>query len=45
MAGPLLEIEDLKVDFGTDEGTVHAVDGAVSTGALSPAAAERLTSR
>src|SRR5882757_584571 len=27
MAGPLLEIEDLKVDFGTDEGTVHAVDG------------------
>src|SRR5581483_646424 len=27
MAGPLLEIEDLKVDFRTDEGTVHAVDG------------------
>jgi peptide/nickel transport system ATP-binding protein/oligopeptide transport system ATP-binding protein len=27
MAGPLLEIEDLKVDFGTDDGTVHAVDG------------------
>jgi oligopeptide/dipeptide ABC transporter ATP-binding protein len=27
MAGPLLEIEDLKVDFGTDEGTVHAVGG------------------
>jgi oligopeptide/dipeptide ABC transporter ATP-binding protein len=27
MAGPLLEIEDLQVDFGTDEGTVHAVDG------------------
>jgi oligopeptide/dipeptide ABC transporter ATP-binding protein len=27
MAGPLLEIEDLEVDFGTDEGTVHAVDG------------------
>jgi peptide/nickel transport system ATP-binding protein len=27
MAGPLLEIEELKVDFGTDEGTVHAVDG------------------
>jgi oligopeptide/dipeptide ABC transporter ATP-binding protein len=27
MAGPLLEIDDLKVDFGTDEGTVHAVDG------------------
>jgi peptide/nickel transport system ATP-binding protein/oligopeptide transport system ATP-binding protein len=27
MAGPLLEVEDLKVDFGTDEGTVHAVDG------------------
>jgi oligopeptide/dipeptide ABC transporter ATP-binding protein len=27
MAGPLLEIEDLKVDFATDDGTVHAVDG------------------
>jgi oligopeptide/dipeptide ABC transporter ATP-binding protein len=27
MAGPLLEIKDLKVDFATDEGTVHAVDG------------------
>jgi peptide/nickel transport system ATP-binding protein len=27
MAGPLLEIEDLRVDFATDEGTVHAVDG------------------
>jgi oligopeptide/dipeptide ABC transporter ATP-binding protein len=27
MAGPLLEIEELKVDFATDEGTVHAVDG------------------
>jgi peptide/nickel transport system ATP-binding protein len=27
MAGPLLEIADLKVDFATDEGTVHAVDG------------------
>jgi oligopeptide/dipeptide ABC transporter ATP-binding protein len=27
VAGPLLEIEDLKVDFATDEGTVHAVDG------------------
>jgi oligopeptide/dipeptide ABC transporter ATP-binding protein len=27
MAGPLLEIEDLKVDFRTDEGTVHAVGG------------------
>jgi oligopeptide/dipeptide ABC transporter ATP-binding protein len=27
MAGPLLEVEDLKVDFATDEGTVHAVDG------------------
>jgi oligopeptide/dipeptide ABC transporter ATP-binding protein len=27
MSGPLLEIEDLKVDFATDEGTVHAVDG------------------
>ena len=27
MAGQLLEIEDLKVDFATDEGTVHAVDG------------------
>src|SRR5690349_11991486 len=27
MAGPLLEIEDLKVDFGTDEGTVHGVGG------------------
>jgi oligopeptide/dipeptide ABC transporter ATP-binding protein len=27
MAGPLLEIGDLKVDFATDEGTVHAVDG------------------
>jgi len=27
MAGPLLEIEDLKVDFATDEGTVHAVGG------------------
>jgi peptide/nickel transport system ATP-binding protein len=27
MAAPLLEIEDLKVDFATDEGTVHAVDG------------------
>jgi peptide/nickel transport system ATP-binding protein len=27
MAGPLLDIEDLKVDFATDEGTVHAVDG------------------
>jgi peptide/nickel transport system ATP-binding protein/oligopeptide transport system ATP-binding protein len=27
VAGPLLEIEDLKVDFGTDEGTVHAVGG------------------
>jgi peptide/nickel transport system ATP-binding protein len=26
MAGPLLEIEELKVDFATDEGTVHAVD-------------------
>jgi oligopeptide/dipeptide ABC transporter ATP-binding protein len=25
--GPLLEIEDLKVDFRTDEGTVHAVGG------------------
>src|SRR5262249_40307235 len=24
---PLLEIEELKVDFRTDEGTVHAVDG------------------
>ena len=24
---PLLEVEDLKVDFRTDEGTVHAVDG------------------
>jgi len=24
---PLLEIEDLKVEFRTDEGTVHAVDG------------------
>jgi oligopeptide/dipeptide ABC transporter ATP-binding protein len=24
---PLLEVEDLKVDFQTDEGTVHAVDG------------------
>jgi oligopeptide/dipeptide ABC transporter ATP-binding protein len=27
MAGPLLEIQELKVDFATDEGTVHAVDG------------------
>jgi oligopeptide/dipeptide ABC transporter ATP-binding protein len=27
MAGPLLEISDLKVDFATDEGTVHAVGG------------------
>jgi oligopeptide/dipeptide ABC transporter ATP-binding protein len=27
MAGPLLEVEELKVDFATDEGTVHAVDG------------------
>ena len=27
MAGPLLEINDLEVDFATDEGTVHAVDG------------------
>ena len=27
MAGPLLEVENLKVDFGTDEGTVHAVGG------------------
>jgi peptide/nickel transport system ATP-binding protein len=27
MAGPLLEIDELKVDFATDEGTVHAVDG------------------
>jgi oligopeptide/dipeptide ABC transporter ATP-binding protein len=27
MAGPLLEISDLEVDFRTDEGTVHAVDG------------------
>jgi peptide/nickel transport system ATP-binding protein/oligopeptide transport system ATP-binding protein len=27
MAGPLLQIDDLKVDFATDEGTVHAVDG------------------
>jgi oligopeptide/dipeptide ABC transporter ATP-binding protein len=24
---PLLEIEDLKVEFGTDEGVVHAVEG------------------
>ncbi len=27
MAGPLLEIEDLKVEFATDEGIVHAVGG------------------
>src|SRR6266550_205720 len=27
MAGPLLEIDDLKVEFATDEGTVHAVGG------------------
>jgi peptide/nickel transport system ATP-binding protein len=27
MAGPLLEVEDLKVEFATDEGIVHAVDG------------------
>ena len=27
MAGPLLEMNDLQVDFATDEGTVHAVDG------------------
>jgi oligopeptide/dipeptide ABC transporter ATP-binding protein len=27
MAGPLLEVENLKVDFATDDGTVHAVDG------------------
>jgi oligopeptide/dipeptide ABC transporter ATP-binding protein len=27
MAGPLLDIEDLKVEFRTDEGTVHAVGG------------------
>jgi oligopeptide/dipeptide ABC transporter ATP-binding protein len=27
MAGPLLEVENLKVSFATDEGTVHAVDG------------------
>jgi peptide/nickel transport system ATP-binding protein len=27
VAGPLLEIDDLKVDFATDEGTVHAVGG------------------
>jgi oligopeptide/dipeptide ABC transporter ATP-binding protein len=27
MAGPLLDINDLKVDFATDEGTVHAVGG------------------
>jgi peptide/nickel transport system ATP-binding protein/oligopeptide transport system ATP-binding protein len=27
MADPLLEIEDLRVDFATDEGVVHAVDG------------------
>jgi peptide/nickel transport system ATP-binding protein len=27
MAGPLLEVEDLTVDFATDEGTVHAVGG------------------
>jgi oligopeptide/dipeptide ABC transporter ATP-binding protein len=27
MAGSLLEVEGLKVDFATDEGTVHAVDG------------------
>ncbi len=27
MAGPLLEIDDLKVDFATDDGTVHAVGG------------------
>jgi oligopeptide/dipeptide ABC transporter ATP-binding protein len=27
MAGPLLEVDDLKVDFATDEGTVHAVGG------------------
>ncbi len=27
MAGPLLDIKDLKVDFATDEGTVHAVGG------------------
>jgi peptide/nickel transport system ATP-binding protein/oligopeptide transport system ATP-binding protein len=27
VAGPLLEIDDLKVDFATDDGTVHAVGG------------------
>ena len=27
MAGPLLDIKDLKVEFATDEGTVHAVGG------------------
>jgi oligopeptide/dipeptide ABC transporter ATP-binding protein len=27
MADPLLQVEDLHVSFGTDEGTVHAVDG------------------
>jgi oligopeptide/dipeptide ABC transporter ATP-binding protein len=27
MAGSLLEVHDLKVDFATDEGTVHAVGG------------------
>ena len=27
MAEPLLEIQDLAVQFDTDEGTVHAVNG------------------
>ena len=27
MASPLLEVNDLRVDFATEEGTVHAVDG------------------